>query len=94
MAAKIFHDFDIEDRGEDRRSLLPKTFRRLNTVRVSRSPSTWPGIIISVVLFTWWSWAVLSDMYSLDGTSFDREEPTYLDFDDVWITLTDPPKIL
>jgi hypothetical protein len=83
MAAKIFHDFDIEDRGEDRRSLLPKTFRRLKTARVSRSSSTWPGIIVSIVLFTWWSWAVLSDIYNLDGTSIDQEDPTYLDFDDV-----------
>lgn len=83
---KKVQDFDVDDGFEERRSLLPRTVKRIKTIRVARSASALPGIIVAVVLFTWWSCAVLSDISNLSGASLDEDK--YYDFDDVRITFS------
>lgn len=88
---KTFQDFDIDDakvRMEERRSLLPKGFRRVQNVkRITRVSPAWPGVIVATILFAWWTWFVVSDVVrppsKRPGIGVDGER--YYGFDEVWV---------
>ncbi|KAA8573083.1 hypothetical protein EYC84_003613 [Monilinia fructicola] len=86
---KTFQDFDIDDakvRMEERRSLLPKGFRRVQNVkRITRVSPAWPGVIVATILFAWWTWFVVSDVVrppsKRPGIGVDGER--YYGFDEI-----------
>lgn len=81
---KTFQDFDVENtKVEERRSLLPKTIRRVENVKVIRGSPKWPGLTIATILFVWWTWFVISDSIRSGGPISDIHENKYYEFDEV-----------
>ncbi|KAF5875581.1 putative alpha beta-hydrolase protein [Botrytis fragariae] len=81
---KTFQDFDVDDpKVEERRSLLPKTIRRVENVKVIRVPSKWPGLTIATILFVWWTWVVISDLVWSEEPISDIRGNKYYEFDEI-----------
>ncbi|APA08232.1 hypothetical protein sscle_03g030020 [Sclerotinia sclerotiorum 1980 UF-70] len=77
-------EFDMnETKGEENRSLLPKSLRRVRNVRVARSYSTWPGLTVATLFFVWWTCSVISGLVGSRGPTLDMNGDKYYDFDEI-----------
>lgn len=82
---KTFQHFSLDDvKVEERRSLLPKTIKRVKSVKVARVSPAWPGLTVAAVLFVWWTWFVISDLIRSGNETINPYGDKYYDFDEVW----------